>query len=198
MRFKCEKKLACSWVLTISRFPQVFPRPKGLADWVRGSYVQTSRNPNLQDGPIMKSKLSECTHYGIPFLGYGLTMKFQNGASSTEHPLEHITATMLTSHTFSMTKIWISKTHLYLHWQELTNLCIGWYWHLSLFLTRELPGDAQVYKENNIQTQETYQAMLWISSESIISKKVKIATLEYFSTGTEIMGNHSKTIVETY
>ena len=33
-------------------------------------------------------------HYGIPFSGYGLTMKPQNGASSTEHPLEHITATM--------------------------------------------------------------------------------------------------------
>ena len=35
-----------------------------------------------------------------------------------------------------------------------------------------------------------------VSSKSIISKTVKIATLEYFSTGTEIMGYHSKTIVE--
>ena len=39
---------------------------------------------------------------------------------------------------------------------------------------------------------ETYQAMLWYSSKSIILKKSKIALLEYFSTGTKIVGNHSK------
>ena len=39
---------------------------------------------------------------------------------------------------------------------------------------------------------ETYQAMLWFSNQSIIKKKVKMAILEYFSTCTEIMGNHSK------
>ena len=39
---------------------------------------------------------------------------------------------------------------------------------------------------------ETYQAMLWYSSESIIVKNCKIALLEYFSTGTKIMGNHIK------
>ena len=39
---------------------------------------------------------------------------------------------------------------------------------------------------------ETYQAMLWYSSESIIFKNSKIALLEYFSTGTKIVGNHSK------
>ena len=51
-------------------------------------------NPNLKDGPIMKSRFKGWNHYGNPFSGYGLTMKPQNGASSTEHPLEHITATM--------------------------------------------------------------------------------------------------------
>ena len=43
-----------------------------------------------------------------------------------------------------------------------------------------------------IITLETYQAMLWYSSESIIFKNSKIALLEYFSTGTKIVGNHSK------
>ena len=40
---------------------------------------------------------------------------------------------------------------------------------------------------------ETYQAMFWFSSESIICRnKVKMAILKYFSKGTKIMGNHSK------
>ena len=39
---------------------------------------------------------------------------------------------------------------------------------------------------------ETYQAMLWYSSECITCKNSKIALLEYFSTGTKIVGNHSK------
>ena len=39
---------------------------------------------------------------------------------------------------------------------------------------------------------ETYQAMLWYLSESIIFKNSKIALLEYFSTGTKIVENHSK------
>ena len=40
-------------------------------------------NPNLYDGPIMESILRIWIDY-----------ETQTGASSTEHPLEHITATM--------------------------------------------------------------------------------------------------------
>ena len=47
-------------------------------------------------------------------------------------------------------------------------------------------------KEQFISELKTYQAMLWYSSKSIIFKNSKIALLEYFSTGTKIVGNHSK------
>ena len=47
-------------------------------------------NPNLLDGPIMKSRFKGWNHYGNPFSGYGLTMKPQNGASSGTHNCHYL------------------------------------------------------------------------------------------------------------
>ena len=64
-------------------------------------------NPNIKDGPIMKSKLIGWTHCEIqtnrmdtlwnPYLCIWIDYESQNGASSAEHPLEHVTATICTS-----------------------------------------------------------------------------------------------------
>ena len=77
---------------------------------IRQTYckIQTYRmdplwNPNLQDGPIMKSKLIGWTNYGIPFLGYTFCeVSFYTGSFGARFSAKRLTKRKRTLYKMSL------------------------------------------------------------------------------------------------